>query len=505
LTPQFVALAFISVIVLLGSVIAFLARFHRKMDLEQWTIGGRGFGLVLVWLLMAGEIYTTFTFLGASGWAYSRGAPIFFNLGQAPLIYVFSFFILPLIWEEGRKYGLQTQADFFQVRYGSTYLAAFAALVGVVSLIPYVQLQITGLGRIVEVASFGVIPRTPAMITAFALVAGFVFTSGVRGIAWASILKDLLLLSTAFVVGISVPHIYFGGVGQMFAALDHAKPGHLVLPGATKALGHSWYVSTVLLTSLAFYMWPHYFAATYTARSGKILRRNAVIMPLYSITTPLLLIVGFTAVLVLPDLPDGDLSLLITVRKTFPAWFLGLVGGAGALTAMVCAAIQLLCGATLCAKNLFRPMIAPGLSDHGVATTAKVMVLVLTAGALFFAIYSSLSLVSLFLLGFAGIAQLLPGVVLGLYSRRVTSSGVFAGMATGIWVAMLLILTGHDPFYGVNAGFIALCCNFAITAVASLLTWIPITGFDETRPVLRASESNDLSAQIKTGQLTHSQ
>src|SRR5215472_13933506 len=73
------------------------------MDLEQWTVGGRGFGLVLVWLLMAGEIYTTFTFLGASGWAYSRGAPILFNLGQAPLIYVTSFYILPLIWEVGRR------------------------------------------------------------------------------------------------------------------------------------------------------------------------------------------------------------------------------------------------------------------------------------------------------------------------------------------------------------------------------------------------------------------
>ena len=155
MTPRIVALAIITGIVVAGSLIGFLARFRRTMDLEQWTVGGRGFGLVLVWLLMAGEIYTTFTFLGASGWAYSRGAPILFNLGQAPLIYVTSFYILPLIWEVGRRHNLQTQADFFQVRYGSTFLAAFVALVGVVSLVPYVQLQLTGLGLIVEMASFG--------------------------------------------------------------------------------------------------------------------------------------------------------------------------------------------------------------------------------------------------------------------------------------------------------------------------------------------------------------
>jgi SSS family solute:Na+ symporter len=496
LSRSVVALTIIFGIVIVGSAVGFLARFRRKMDLEQWTVGGRGFGLVLVWLLMAGEIYTTFTFLGASGWAYSRGAPILFNLAQAPLMYVVSFFILPLIWEVGRRYRLQTQADFFQVRYASTYLAAFVALVGVLCLIPYLQLQLAGLGLIVEVASFGGIHRTPAMITAFALVAGFVFASGVRGVAWVCVIKDVLLLCTAVFIGIGVPHIYFGGVGPMFAALARTHPAHLVMPGATKNLGHAWFVSTVLMTSLTFYMWPHYFAASFTARSGKILRRNAVLMPLYSITTPLMLFVGLSAVLVLPGLRDGDLSLLTMVRKTFPAWFLGVVGGAGALTAMVAAAIQLLTGATLYAKNLFRPMLAPGMSDQMVAMIAKIMVLVLTLGALVLAVYSSVSLVSLMLLGFAGVAQLFPGVVLGLYSRRVTTPGVFVGMAAGLCLAAFLMLTGRDPYYGLNAGFIALCCNFALTGLISLLTRVHVAGFDESLPLLAASESAESPAVL---------
>ena len=491
MNPSVAALTVICVIVAVGSLVGLLARFHHRMDLEQWTVGGRGFGVMLVWLLMAGEIYTTFTFLGASGWAYSRGAPILFNLGQAPLIYVTSFYILPLIWEAGRKYRLQTQADFFQVRYASTYLAAFVALVGVLSLIPYLQLQLTGLGLIVEVASFGGIHRTPAMIIGFALVAAFVLASGVRGVAWVSIIKDLLLLCAAVVVGIAVPRIYFGGIGPMFSALAHAKPNHLVMPGATKNLGHAWYISTVLLTSVTFYMWPQYFAASFTARSGKVLRRNAVIMPLYSITTPLMLFVGLSAVLVLPGLSNGDLSLLMMVRKTFPAWFLGVVGGAGALTAMVPAAIQLLTGATLYAKNLFRPILAPGMTEQQVAKLAKIMVLVLTSGALSLAIYSSASLVSMLLLGFAGVAQLFPGVVLGLFSRRVTTSGVFAGMATGLSIAVFLMLTGRDPYMGVNAGFIALCCNFVVTGVVSLLTTVHVAGFEEILPALAASRGGN--------------
>lgn len=470
MSPSTVALAIISAIVILGSVVGFLARFHRRMDLEQWTVGGRGFGLVLVWLLMAGEIFTTFTFLGASGWAYSRGGPILYVLGQIPLTNVVAFFILPLIWEAGRAHGLQTQADFFQARYGSRYLAASVALVGVISLIPYVELQITGLGLIVNVASFGAIHRTPAMIAGFALVAAFVFASGVRGVAWVSIIKDILLIFAAVFVGIAVPHIYFGSIGGMFTALANAKPNHLVMPGATRNLGHAWYISTVLMVSLTFYMWPHYFAATFTARSGKILRRNAVIMPLYAIAMPLMLFVGLTAVLVLPGLTDGDLSLMTIVRNSFPAWFLGVIGGAGALTAMVPAAIQILAGATLYAKNLFRPIFRPGMTDSQVEILARIMVLVLTSGALFLAVYSSLSLVSLLLVGIDGIAQIFPGVILGLYSRRTTASGVLAGLITGIFVVVLMVLTGCDPYRGLNAGFIALCLNFAVTAVVSLRT-----------------------------------
>ena len=489
MSPHVIALTVICVIVVVGSLVGFLARYRRQMDLEQWTVGGRGFGLVLVWLLMAGEIMTIFTFLGAGGWAYSRGGPALYILGYQPLMYIVSFYILPPIWELGRKHRLQTQADFFQMRYGSTYLAALVALVGVVCLVPYLQIQITGLGLIVEVASFGAIHRTPAMIIAFAIVAAFVFVSGVRGVAWASIIKDVLLMFAAIYVGIAVPYIYFGGIGPMFSALARANPAHLVLPGATKDLTHSWYISSVLLTSFGCYMWPHFFGATFTAKSGRVLRRNAVLMPFYGVTLPLMFIVGFCVLLVLPGLPNGDLSLLAIVRKTFPAWFLGFVGGTGALTAMVSAAIQLLTGATLYAKNLFRPIFAPNMTDDRLAQIAKFIVIILTSAALFVAVFSSASLVSTLLMAYAGVSQLFPGVVLGLFSRRVTTSGVFAGLLSGLALASFLMLTGRDPFHGLNAGFIALCLNFAVTALVSLLYPARAYSFDAPFPSLSSSPS----------------
>jgi SSS family solute:Na+ symporter len=470
MSPGAVSLTVILAIVALGVAIGFLAGVHRKMDLEQWTVGGRGFGSVLMFLLMAGEVYTTFSFLGASGWAYSRGGPTLYILAYLTLAYVVSFFILPQIWELGRRHGMQTQSDFFSLRYGNKYLAGFVCLVGIASFIPYLQLQITGVGIIVSIASFGSIGRTPAMALAVALLVAFVFASGVRAVAWVSVLKDVLMVFAAVSIGIGVPYIHFGGIGPMFAALAHSRPAHLTMPGATANLGHTWYISTVLLTSLGFYMWPHAFAAAFTAKSGDTLRRNAVVMPLYTITLAFIFFVGFTAVLVVPGLPNGDLSLLTIVRKSFPPWFLGIIGGAGALTAMVPAAIFLLTAATLFAKNLFRALLAPSMSDDQVAQLARATVVGLGLISLLLAIYRSTTLVSLLLTGYAGVTQFFPGVVLGLYWKRVTTSGVLAGMVAGVATVIFLMLSHRDPLFGWSAGFAALCLNFFITMLVSRLT-----------------------------------
>jgi SSS family solute:Na+ symporter len=59
-----VALVIIALFLILALILGIRAPQGRDMDLEQWTVGGRGFGTLFVFLLLAGEIYTTFTFLG---------------------------------------------------------------------------------------------------------------------------------------------------------------------------------------------------------------------------------------------------------------------------------------------------------------------------------------------------------------------------------------------------------------------------------------------------------
>jgi SSS family solute:Na+ symporter len=463
------ALIIILSVVILSSMIGVFARRQVKMNLEMWTVGGRRFGPVLIWFLMAGEIYTTFTFLGASGWAYSRGAPTFYIIIYGALAYTVSFFLLPVIWRLGKRHGLQTQPDFFIHRYRSRALGVAVAVIGVASMIPYLQLQLTGLGLIVHEASNRTIAANTGMVISFFLTCLFVYTSGIRGSAWVSGFKNVMMIAAVMVVGFSVPHIYFGGIGPMFQKLLQQHPGHLVFPGATTNMDVLWVMSTLLLFSAGFYMWPHSFAAAFSAKDAETLKRNAIIMPFYQLPLLLVFVVGFTALLVLPGLPNGDLSFLALVNKTYPAWFMGFIGAAGAVTAMVPASVLVLFASTLLAKNVYQTGFNPGASQEQVMKLSRFLVLVITAFALLFAIYLPNALVSLLLIGYDGVSQLFPAVVLGLFWKRVLALAIWVGLVAGIGSVTFLVMMGHDPLWGMNAGFLALVVNFTLTWLVSVI------------------------------------
>ena len=92
------ALVIIAAVTLFALYLGIRARHGHDMSLEQWTVGGRSFGTAFVFLLMAGEIYTTFTFLGGSGFAYGKGAPVYYILAYGTLAYVLSYWMLPPVW-----------------------------------------------------------------------------------------------------------------------------------------------------------------------------------------------------------------------------------------------------------------------------------------------------------------------------------------------------------------------------------------------------------------------
>ncbi|WP_255430412.1 sodium:solute symporter [Sporomusa sp. GT1] len=369
-----------------------------------------------------------------------------------------------------------TQPDLVEKLYSSKALGILTACIGIAFLMPYLQLQLTGLGLIIETCSYGQITRVPAMLIAFTMVATFVYISGLKGVAATAAIKDVVMMVAVVFFGLYLPAHYFGSVGGMFEALDAAKPGFLTLPGGTKNLDVSWVMSTLVVTSLGFYMWPHFSANSFSAKNNEVLRHNAVYLPLYQFCLLFPMLIGFTALLVLvPALKTPDMAFMAIVQQVFPGWALGLVGGAGALACMIPAADLLLSTSMLFSRNVYGRTIGQNASPATIGRLARMVVLVLTAIALALAIFVPNMLVNLLLTGYSGVTQFFPMLVLGLCWKKATKLGAYAGLIVGEILVFALILGKMDPLpfanLNLNAGFVALVANAAVFVVVSLLTY----------------------------------
>ncbi len=460
--------------IVVGTILFALFSLRRiSMSPQEYIVGGRGFGAVFLWVLLAGEIYTSFTFLGAAGWTYGFGAPAFYIMAYGTVGYILGYFLLPRIWEIGKERGLLTAPDFFTARYGNKALATFAALIYAISILPYVTLQLSGLQIFLTYAGYGHIDAQLGAITSFLAIVLFVFATGLRGTAWASIIKDALVIGALVFVGIAIPLQFFGSPATIFDQMLHAHPSSLVLGSATAPKGTLWYVSTVLLTGIGFFMGPQSVAAAYSAKDASVLRRNAMLLPVYQLIMLLVFFAGFSALLIAPGLTGTavDQSFLVVVQRFYPPWVLGFVCAAGALCSLIPSTALLLSAASILAKNIAGDLFSIALSDRARVILTRALVVALGLGALVLWIALKTTLVSMLLLYYNGITQFAPAFFFGFFWRRVTVAGVATGLIAGIILALFLAWRQIAPF-GINPGFIALIVNVALAVTISLATEI---------------------------------
>jgi SSS family solute:Na+ symporter len=470
IAPPTTALAIVAIIVLGTIVFALLAVRRVKMDPQQYIVGGRSFGTIFLWVLMAGEIYTTFTFLGIAGLTYSQGAPAFYVIAYGACAYVIAYFLTPALWRVAKQHNLLTGADFFETRFNSRALGVAVALLQFVMIVPYVALQLSGLQILLRIAGYGAYDATTSVCVAFIVLALFVFTAGLRGTAWASVVKDVLVLAGVIFAGVALPIRFFGSPVAMFDRLVQTHPQMLVLPAGSAYHGTLWFASTVLLSAIGFYMGPHSFNAVYSARGEDTLRRNAMLLPFYQCFLGLMIFAGFASATIVPGLKGTavDQSFMLVVQHYYPSWVLGMIAGAGALAALIPASALLLAGASVITKNVAGDAFGIATSDAARTMLTRVLVLIVAVLALGVWLTARRTVVELLLLYYNGITQFAPGVMASFLWPRVTAWGVAAGIAAGLAVAIPLAAMNISP-WGINPGFIALLANVGLMVGVSLL------------------------------------
>ncbi|HEM8342489.1 TPA: sodium:solute symporter [Providencia stuartii] len=473
------ALVVITLFFLLSIYLALRSKKGKTMDHEGWSVGGRSYGALLVFLLSAGEIYTTFTFLGGSGWAYGKGPAILYTLAVNAFMGIFLYWVHPRVWRFAKQNDIRTISDFFGAKYQSQGLALLISLISIVAMVPLFVLQLKGLGIIVSQASYGAIPADMAIWIGIIAVTLFVMISGIHGSAWTSALKDLMILIVVVFIGVYIPLHYYGSFGDMFRAIDTASPGFLTF--SEQGLNIPWYISTIFLSVVAYFYWPHYMAAVFTAKDEKSLKRNSILIPAYSLIMLFAFFVGYAAILQIPHL-DGsmvDLSLFEIAKTTFSPLIVGLIGAAGMLTALVPGSMLLLTTSNMLAGVVQKALnVSEEKRQSGIY--ARFMVPLVALVSLYFIFHSNDTLVAIMLLGVNIVAQFFPALLMSFRKHNpMTATGAMAGIIAGvIFLAVTYIehisLSQLFPWLGkglefMNIGIAAFVLNIIVATVVSLL------------------------------------
>ncbi|UKA52444.1 sodium:solute symporter [Arthrobacter sp. FW305-BF8] len=453
---NWVALIIVVLLFIVVAVMGFLAaRWRRTAEseglhsLDEWGLGGRGFGTWITWFLLGGDLYTAYTFVAVPAAMWATGAVSgFFAVPYTIVLYPIIFIIMSRLWSVSHRHGYVTSADFVGGRYGSRWLSLAVAVTGIVATMPYIALQLVGIKAVLTVLGLGssenVLLTDLPLILAFVVLAAYTYTSGLRAPAMIAVVKDLLIYLAVIVAVIYLP-IKFGGWDAIFGAaktkLDTVneatgKPTGVFIPSGAN---YSAYWTLALGSAMALFMYPHSITGVLASKGRNTIRRNAAILPLYSLMLGFLALLGFVAIKAgtKPIDLNGAVNPQLVVPQLFldhfPAWFAGVALAAIAIGALVPAAIMSIAAANMFTRNIYRDFLRPDVDPKTEAKVSKIVSLVVKVGALIFVIAMDQSAaINMQLLGGIWILQTFPAVVAGLYTRWFDRWALLVGWAVGI-------------------------------------------------------------------------
>lgn len=419
----------------------------------------------LVYTLSMAVYCTSWTFYGSVGLASQSGVaflPIYLGPTLAALLFPF---VLHKILRIAKSYSITSIADFLAARYGkSTMLGGIATIVAMIGGVPYIALQLKALSASTDVmlgldsgsnlAAFGI--DTSLIIAVTMAIFGILFgtrhidaTETHQGMVLAVAFESIIKLTAFIAVGIFVTFWLYDGLASITAAARAAGHGDLLLmPAGWQYL--DWFLMVLLAASVIFVL-PRQFHVAVIENVDEAHIRTAT----WAFPTYLLLINIFVIPIALAGrlagIEDNDLIVLFLPLEAAAPWLALFVyiGGLSAATAMIIVTSVAL--STMISNDLVMPVLLriealqltrrTHLSRLVIAIRrASILALLLLAYVVFHAIGAGYGLVSIGLIAFAAVAQLVPALILGIFWRDANLVGAMAGITAGIMVWGLTLI-----------------------------------------------------------------
>lgn len=465
--------ALITIIVLVAflSILLFISNRASKENIatpNDFFLANRGLGTIVMTMTTGASYFSTWTLLGAIGSHYRDGVWFVAFAAWAVVHAMFIWIFGSRIWYLGRKHNFITPGDMVEKYFNSPSLRVLFAAVGIIGLVPYMLIQITGGAFALNSLTNNEIPYWIGVLIMGAFVGVIVTLSGGRGAAWSDTFMGFFFGSVLILI--TVIFISRAGGFEAFSTLQQTAPDILVNKG------NFWGIwETALGLGFGFWIMPHMWQKFYSAKSPLILAKTSIITPFWNSWLMALgaLFIGMLAHT--PGLVPG-----LTVEQSdriIPLFFSSYapIFGSIVVAAVIAAGIStinsaLLSSASLLVNDLLVRFVRKDATLAQTTFIAKATVLAMTVLIIIISFLPAAQgfLVPVAALGYGIVMQLVPAALGPLFWRKGTKIGAISSIIIGEATLVLVYLFGSPLPLGPGTSglFLGLLSFFII----SLLT-----------------------------------
>lgn len=453
-----------------GTMVAVLARRGMGQGLADFFLANRALNGVVAALTYSATTYSAFMLVGLAGFTYIGGVGAWgfelIYLSGLVLVAIFG----PRFWLAGKRFNYITPAELLGDRYQSKLLQIITAVASIIFLIPYSAVQLIGIGTLMEGMSGGTIPFITGLIIATIVAITWAYLGGMRAVAWTDSLQAIVMITVSIISVLIVVYRGFGGFGGMFGTIEFEFPKWLTVPGPG-----FFNFSTFIGLSLPWFFFslsnPQVSQRLFVPRSLTHMRTMVMGFLIFGfIYTFISIIWGFSARLLLPNLPSGDLAtpslLALDIVPTSIALIV-MVGITAAAISTINSIILTLSSMVTqdVIKNLFNTN-----NESKLLSVGRIFVFLFAVAAFLFATMRLGLIAVLSVASSAGLLVTVPAIMGAFFWKRGTATAAITSIIVGGIIALWFQFAGLKPlgwWPGVWSGIASLLLFIIVSFLTS--------------------------------------
>ena len=415
---------------------------RRTRDTSDFFLGGRRLGAWVAALSASASSSSAWTLLGVSGAAYAWGVSALWLFPATVSGFLINWlWVAPRLMRQSREDDSLTLTVFLAGDRDDPMAPAIIRLSSVVilfSFLFYVAAQFQAAGHAFA-SSFALDERTAiaigvAVIVLYTLLGGF----------WAVSVTDTLqgLLMAGAAIGLPLVALAgVGGFGELAEGLARvSETGETsLLGGRGPVLGIAFVLGTLGI-GLGYPGQPHVVNRFMALRDPKALATGRVVAILWAVAVYAgMLLLGLCGRVLFAEIPDGEQVFFETASSMLPPVVAGVMIAAVLSAIMSTADSQLLVAASSVSYDLERASRrAAGPAPRGLRRS-RLVVLLVSLVAMLLAMFAPAAIFSRVLFAWHALGSAFgPPLVLRLAGFRIDPRAVFAAIATGFGLTVLL-------------------------------------------------------------------